>query len=322
MGKPCFFRIIKFFAVALLGAAATIAAIAVLSSPVAARPGEGDSRTEKPWDTDNLAYSTYSARNFRVPHHQYSGYAAGTGSTAAKAACRTGGIADGFFQTDTAPGRNDFPELKKVSGVWQPTATGSKTSGCAAFVDAQLAMAERARDNGGFYLDSAGKLQKADVGSRFLVAPASRTFNYRSWGSTTSHGFSMSSRLGIGASRSGFTGVGGTIPQYVSVYGSAASRSGSGCFAGVDGGGLSAILSPADYYLARTDNQSARVSSPQPSGAWEPSAAALSVYNEYVILAADNITWYALAHLGVCGEPRFLWFAEEQGSDTNAGMTL
>ena len=28
--------------------------------------------------------------------------------------------------------------------------------------------------------------------------------------------------------------------------------------------------------------------------------------------------WYALAHLGACGEPRFLYSAQEQGSDTNA----
>ena len=324
MGKPCYFRIIKFFAIALLGVAAAITAIAVLSSPATAQAPGGDDKgkiPEKPWDTDNLAYSTYSARNFRVPYHQYSGYATGTASAAAKAACRGGGIADGFFQTDAAPGRNDFPVLKKISGEWETSATGSKTSGCAAFVDAQLQMAERARANGGYYLDSAGNLQKADVASsRFLVAPSSRTFNYRSWGSTTSHGFSLSSRRGIGASRS-FTSVGGTIPQSVAAYGIAARRSGTDCFATV-GGGLSLI---GDYYLARTDNQQtdrqgtgsyARVSSPQPSVAWEPSDASLSVYNEYVILSGSN--WYALAHLGACGEPRFLYSAQEQGSDTNA----
>ena len=107
MGKPCFLKLTKIFAFALLGAAAAIAAFAVLSSPATAAPGGGGGgRTEKPWDTDNLRYTqgsnTYTAKNFRVPYHKYSGYAAGTASQAAKAACRGGGIADGFFQTDAA----------------------------------------------------------------------------------------------------------------------------------------------------------------------------------------------------------------------------
>ena len=310
MGKPCFSRIIKFFAIALLGAATAIAAIAVLSSPAAAQRGGGGGRTEKPWDTDNLRYTqggtTYTAKNFRVPYHKYGSYATDTtASAAAKAACRGGGIADGFFQTDAA-GRNDFPELKKVSGEWEISATGSKTSGCTAFVDAQLQMAERARGNGGYYLDSQGNLQKAEdvAGSRFLVAPASRVRTYATWNiwdlttPYSTQGSSGIQRSGVGGR--GFVSTADAVPTSVKAYGLDAFTLNSFTCSSVRGG-LSQITGTPDYYLARTDNQRAdrqgsgsyaRVSSPQPSGAWEPSAAALSADNERVVKSVSIVQEY------------------------------
>ena len=88
MGKPCFSRIIKFFAIALLGAAATIAAVAVLSSPAAAQNGGGGDVTPKPWDTDNLRYASgrYNAQSFNIPYHNYDSYSG-------VAACQSG-VAD------------------------------------------------------------------------------------------------------------------------------------------------------------------------------------------------------------------------------------
>ena len=352
MGTPCYSGISKFFAIVLLGAAAAIAAIAVLSSPAAARTGGGGNAIdEHPWDTDNLVYTqgsnSYSAKNFRVPHHQYTGYATSTtASDAAKAACGTGGVADGFFQTDSA-GRNDFPVLKKVSGEWEPSATDSKTSGCTAFVDAQLQMAERARGNGGYYLDSQGNLQKAVVASsRFLVAPASRVRTYATWGvwdlttPYSTQGSTGIQRSGVGGR--GFVSTADAVPTSVKAYGLDAFTLNSFTCSSVLGG-LSRITGTPDYYLARTDNfqadregsgSYARVSSPQPSGAWEPSAAALSADNERVIKTAGTyyrqrdgisiisipytrITWYAVVHFGVCNQNKFLLASQDRGSDSN-----
>ena len=76
MGKSCFSKITKFFAIALFAAATAIAAIAALSSPAAA-----DSHTRdrvnldalKEWDTDNLSRWVSSnvgqvgAKNYRIP---------------------------------------------------------------------------------------------------------------------------------------------------------------------------------------------------------------------------------------------------------------
>ena len=52
--------------------------------------------------------------------------------------------------------------------------------------------------------------------------------------------------------------------------------------------------------VAHYDNEITRLKtfSPQPSGAWEPSADAISGQNEYVI--RSGTVWYALAHRGIC----------------------
>ena len=183
---------VGFAAAAFLG---TVLFWSATANPAAADSHENSNRgriTTKPWDTDNLVYTqgtaSYSAENFRVPFHQYGGYSTASGaSPSAKEACRPGGIADAFFQTDSGRGRNDFPVLASTTSAsgttWAETATGTKNTGCAAFVDAQITMAQRARSKGGYYLDSTGNLSRADdvSAARFLAAPAARTRTYGSW---------------------------------------------------------------------------------------------------------------------------------------------
>ena len=75
MGKPCFSKLTKFFAIALLTAATAIAAIAAMSSPAAAHNhGDGSDTPLKSWDTDNLAAGSIGAKNYRIPFHNYKGY--------------------------------------------------------------------------------------------------------------------------------------------------------------------------------------------------------------------------------------------------------
>ncbi len=276
------------------------------AATLAQRPpgGGGGKPTTKPWDTDNLVYTqgtvSYSAENFRVPFHQYRGYRTAAGaSSAAREACAPGGIADAFFQTDSGRGRNDFPVLASNTAgtVWSETATGSKTSGCAAFVDAQITMASRARSNGGYYLDSQGnlKLEENVSSARFLRDPASRTRTYGTWSASRPARTGYQSLSRASASDS-------AIPATVKTYGILAHTANSpGCRS--QAGGLALANGDADPYLARTDNSLPnrgtsgsyeRASSPQPSGAWEPSAAAISTQNEFVI--RSGTVWYALAH--------------------------
>jgi len=188
MGFSCLIKVSKYVGMAVIAfaslAIAAVVAIAATSSATSAQnvpPGGGGDFTTKPWDTDNLVYTqgtaSYSAENFRVPFHQYRGYATASGvSSAAREACQPGGVADAFFQTDSGRGRNDFPVLKQTGTTWAETATGTKNTGCAAFVDAQITMAARARNNGGYYLDSQGNLSRTDdvSAARFLAAPAAR----------------------------------------------------------------------------------------------------------------------------------------------------
>ena len=75
MGKACFSKLTKFFAIALLAAATAIAAIAALSTPAAARTGgRGNDLPLMEWDTDNLAAGSIGAKNYRIPFHNYRGY--------------------------------------------------------------------------------------------------------------------------------------------------------------------------------------------------------------------------------------------------------
>ena len=105
MGKSCFSKIIKFFVIALLAAATAITAIAVLSSPAAARTGgRGNDGTLKSWDTDNLSrwvsssFGRAGARNYRIPYHNYR--ASGYRSTVPAKACVAYNIYDndGYLQ--------------------------------------------------------------------------------------------------------------------------------------------------------------------------------------------------------------------------------
>ena len=291
---------IKYVGFAAAGIAAAVVTVSLLAAPATARPGGGGKPTTKPWDTDNLVYTqgtvSYSAENFRVPFHQYRGYSTAAGaSPAAREACAPGGVADAFFQTDTAPGRNDFPVLKQTGTTWAESATGTKNTGCATFVDAQLTMASRARSNGGYHLDSQGNLSRTDdvSAARFLAAPAARTRTYGTWSASNPARTGYQSLTRTSASDT-------AIPTTVKTFGILAhTASGPGCRSRA--GGLARANGDTDPYLARTDNSLAnrgtsasyeRASSPQPSGAWEPAAATLSAQNEYVI--RSGTVWYAL----------------------------
>ena len=137
MGKPCLSNFTKFFAIALLGTATAIAAIAVLSSPAAAKGGGGGAYDKYPWDTDNLRYGSYNAKSFNIPFHKYGGYSG-------VAACQTS-VADGFFQTDNSV-VNDFPRLVpsgRGDSVRWSVAAGSagNNAGCDTFVAHQNRLA-------------------------------------------------------------------------------------------------------------------------------------------------------------------------------------
>ena len=210
MGKPCFSKLIKFFALSLLGAATAIAAVAVLSSPATAQNGGGGGRTEKSWDTDNLLYSVggsrYSARTFGIPFHEYDGYAVRTETYRRPAGCIgfydennnpqqacwaesdvtvdnepcQSGVADGFFQT-VVGGRNDFPVLE----ITDPDATetaeafkdwgASRNIGCDEFTAAQERLVSTVAANGGYWLDSHGNLTAGALPVHVLSARSLRT---------------------------------------------------------------------------------------------------------------------------------------------------
>ena len=201
MGKPCFSKVIKFFAVALLGAAAAIAAVAVLSSPAAAHNhGGGGDGDDYPWDTDNLRYAdgSYNARSFNIPYHNYDSYSGAP-------ACQKN-VADAFFQAGGSVGAvNDFPYLGWVADAdgnesWAVQESGVRNDGCDEFVAQQDKMQNQIRRNGGYYLDISGKLQKlsGDPPSRFSV----RSSNYVHWIEKGS-GFSMDVNGNPGWVRSG-----------------------------------------------------------------------------------------------------------------------
>ena len=203
MGKPCFLKITKFFATFLLGAAAAIAAIAVLSSPAAALGGDGgNGDTTKSWDTDNLRYASgrYNARSFNIPFHNYDSYSG-------VSACQSG-VADAFFQAGGSVGAvNDFPYLDWVSDAdgnesWAVQESGVRSDGCDEFVAQQDEMAAQIVGNGGYYLDSSGKLQKLDsVQARF----SGRSLVYGDWDRKGS-GFAINSGTGEVVSGSGYLG--------------------------------------------------------------------------------------------------------------------
>ena len=193
MGKPCFSKLTKFFAFALLGAATAIAAIAVLSSPAAAKGGGGGGLGDKyPWDTDNLRYTSgrYNAQSFNIPYHKYGGYSG-------VAACQSG-VADAFFQAGGSVGAvNDFPYLDWVTDAdgnesWAVQEGGTRNKGCDKFVAQQDEMAAQIVGNGGYYLDLSGKLQKLDsVPARFSV----RSLVYGDWDGK-GDGFAVNSGTG------------------------------------------------------------------------------------------------------------------------------
>ena len=253
------------------------------------------------------------------------------GLAEAREACGSGGVADAFFQTGGPVGaRNDFPVLSvsdnggifAVSGLAVADGSGVRNRGCAAFVDGQLAMASRANGNGGYYLDSGGVLRKISGDAMSGRSIAAKSPSYVGWAWSKGSG---SGRGGVGdVSRA--TSEDSTIPTGVKVYGIQAYSVTRGSACGVnDSGGVALASTTADYYLARTDNALAsrgnsgtfeRVSHVQPSGGWEPADAKISAENERVYRNGGN--WFGLAHRGKCGQDRFLYSTQDQGSDSSA----
>ena len=190
MGKLRFSRIIKFFALSLLGIAAAIAVIAVLSLPAAAdqEGGGGGFGTLKPWDTDNLRIgSTYSAKSFNIPFHKYGGYSG-------VSACQSS-VADGFFQTDNSV-VNDFPRLVpsgRGDSVRWSVAAGSvgNNAGCDTFVAQQNRLAAQVASSVGYALDENGNLVVAPSGNAYTTGRSASDLSYGSWTAKASSGYTL-----------------------------------------------------------------------------------------------------------------------------------
>ena len=152
MGFPAFAKFFRYGMLAAVGlAAAVVAAIALATPASAVRPGLDHALPELV-DTDNLKYSaggyTYSAKSFGIPY--LDGVNRGTES-----ACGSGGVADAFFQRSAI--RNDMPVVdtsKSGFALTTPAAAGA----CTTFVVEQNRAQSEAGRNGGYYLDSEGKL--------------------------------------------------------------------------------------------------------------------------------------------------------------------
>ena len=77
MGKPYFSKVFRYVGIATIGLVVAITTAFFLANPVSAHSheeGGGNPDSAYSWDTDNLRFSGYSARNFRVPFHNYEGY--------------------------------------------------------------------------------------------------------------------------------------------------------------------------------------------------------------------------------------------------------
>ena len=194
MGKPCFSRIIKYFAIALLGVAAAIAAVAVLSSPATAHNhGGGGDSDDYPWDTDNLRIgSTYSAKSFNIPFHKYGGYSG-------VAACQKN-VADGFFQTDNSV-VNDFPVLVssgRGDSVRWSVAAGSagNNAGCDTFVAQQNRLAAQVASSVGYALEENGNLVAAPSGNAYTTGRSASDLSYGSWTAKAASGYTLAGSYG------------------------------------------------------------------------------------------------------------------------------
>ena len=171
-------KIINFFAIALLGVAAAIAAVAVLSTPATAQaPGGGGDSDDYPWDTDNLRIgSTYSAKSFNIPFHNYGGYSG-------VAACQKN-VADGFFQTDNSV-VNDFPVLVSSgsgdSVTWSVAAgSAGNDAGCDTFVAQQDRLAAQVAAGLTYVLSEDGKVGVVG-GAAFTTGRSVSDLNYVTW---------------------------------------------------------------------------------------------------------------------------------------------
>ena len=181
-------KIIKFCALALLGMAVAIAAVAVMSSPAAAAEGGGGGGFDDyPWDTDNLRYGSYNAKSFNVPFHKYGGYSG-------VAACQKN-VADGFFQTDNSV-VNDFPRLVpsgRGDSVRWSVAAGSagNNAGCDTFVAQQNRLAAQVASGVGYVLDENGNLVVAPSGAAYTTGRSASDLSYGSWTAKAASGYTL-----------------------------------------------------------------------------------------------------------------------------------
>ena len=186
MGKLRFSKAVKFFALALLGMAATIVAVAVLSTPAAAKGGGGGDSDDYPWDTDNLRYGSYNAKSFNIPFHKYGGYSG-------VAACQSG-VADGFFQTDNSV-VNDFPVLvSSGSGdsiTWSIAAgSAGNNAGCDTFVAQQDKLAAQVASGLTYGLSEDGKVYPVS-GIEFTTGRSVSDLNYVAWTAKASSDYTL-----------------------------------------------------------------------------------------------------------------------------------
>ena len=191
MGKLRFSKAVKFFALALLGMAATIVAVAVLSTPAAAKGGGGGDSDDYPWDTDNLRYGSYNAKSFNIPFHNYGGYSG-------VAACQKN-VADGFFQTDNSV-VNDFPVLVSSgsgdSVTWSIAAgSAGNNAGCDTFVAQQDKLAAQVASGLNYGLDEDGKVYSVNW-SAFTTGRSVSDLNYVTWTAKAASGFTLAGSHG------------------------------------------------------------------------------------------------------------------------------
>ena len=157
MGFPAFAKFFRYGILAAVALAAAVIAAVALATPVSAAPGRDNGLPELV-DTDNLKYTgtvngrsyTYSAKSFGIPYLE-------PNNRGGEAACGGSGVADAFFQRSSI--RNDMPMVdtsKSEFALTTPAAAGA----CTTFVQEQNRAQSEAGSNGGYYLDTEGKLRR------------------------------------------------------------------------------------------------------------------------------------------------------------------
>ena len=153
MGFPAFAKFLRYGVLAVVALAAALLAAIALANPASARGG-GDQELPELVDTDNLKYSaggyTYSAKSFGIPYLE-------PNNRGGESACGGSGVADAFFQRSSI--RNDMPVVDTSKSGFALT-TPAAIRACSIFVEEQNKAESEAGSNGGYYLDTEGKLRR------------------------------------------------------------------------------------------------------------------------------------------------------------------